>query len=164
MQKSPNPDSGKKWAGSKEQPLAGFSKTIYILQFISLCLVLVIAFILFRDSIAAAFFKAFSMVRVTVIIGVMTVVEILLLRSWGDDLKSLQTHNPPHLAQILLLILPRRNREHIIGDLEEEYRTSHKRFPRLWYWTQAMILTLSYLRVFLRRLVGFDVIRKMIRK
>jgi hypothetical protein len=72
--------------------------------------------------------------------------------------------NPSCLAQIVFLTIPKRNREHIIGDLEEEYRTSHKRFPRLWYWGQVITLVASYWWASLRRLAGFDSILKMIRK
>jgi hypothetical protein len=70
----------------------------------------------------------------------------------------------PALAQILFLFMPNRNREHILGDLEEEYRTSNKRFPRFWYWGQVLALIGRYWWVALRRLAGLDVIRKVIHK
>jgi len=73
-------------------------------------------------------------------------------------------HEVPCLGRVFLLFVSRRNREHIIGDLEEEYRTSNKRFPRLWYWGQVIALVASYRWAALRRLAGLDAIRKMIRK
>jgi hypothetical protein len=74
------------------------------------------------------------------------------------------SHEAPRLAQMLLLFVSKRNREYIIGDLEEEYRTTNKRFPRLWYWGQVSALVASYWWATLRRLLGFDVVLKMIRK
>jgi hypothetical protein len=68
------------------------------------------------------------------------------------------------LPQIFLLFVPRRNREHIIGDLEEEYCTSQKRFPRCWYWGQVLALVGCYWWASLKRIVGRDTIRKLIRK
>lgn len=70
----------------------------------------------------------------------------------------------PSLARIFLLFVSRRNREHIIGDLEEEYRTSQKRFPRCWYWGQIFALLGCYWWAGLRRLAGLDLILKLIRK
>jgi hypothetical protein len=70
----------------------------------------------------------------------------------------------PALAQILFLFMPNRNREHIIGDLEEEYRTGDKRFPRLWYWSQVFALVGYYWWASLKRIIGRDRNRKMIRK
>jgi hypothetical protein len=67
-------------------------------------------------------------------------------------------------VQALLWIIPERNRDHIIGDLEEECRTYNKLFPRLWYSWQAITLVASYRWAALRRLVGLDAIRKFIRK
>jgi hypothetical protein len=67
-------------------------------------------------------------------------------------------------SQILFRAIPRRNREHIIGDLEEEYCTSEKRFSRLWYWGQVLALIGNYWWAALRRLAGLDAIRKLIRK
>jgi hypothetical protein len=74
------------------------------------------------------------------------------------------SHEAPRLAQMLLLFVSKRNREHIIGDLGEEYRTSNKRFPRLWYWGQVFALVASYWWATLRRRLGFDMALKMIRK
>ena len=68
------------------------------------------------------------------------------------------------LAQIFLLFVPKRNREHIVGDLEEEYSTSRKRFPRCWYWSQVLALVGCYWWAALRRVAGRDTIRKIIRK
>jgi hypothetical protein len=50
---------------------------------------------------------------------------------------------PPTSAKFLLLLIPRRNREHLIGDLEEEYAAVVLpeygfRKARLWYWFQVL--------------------------
>ena len=104
---------------------------------------------------AAAIFELMSLFIVRARLGK---IEIYL----QPQLRTPQ--DPPPFAQILLLILPTRNREHIIGDLEEEYRTSYKRLPRLWYWREVIVLVASYWWVTLRRLAGFDAISKMIRR
>src|ERR1041385_5074036 len=65
--------------------------------------------------------------------------------------KARGSHNPSRLAEIILLLLPKRNREHIIGDLEEEYRTIEKRFPRLWFWRQVLALVGGYWWAAIRR-------------
>lgn len=80
------------------------------------------------------------------------------------DSTALVARSGPYLAQVFLLMVPARNREHIIGDLEEEYRTTNKPFPRLWYWGQVITLVARYWWAILRRWLGFDSILKMIRK
>jgi hypothetical protein len=50
---------------------------------------------------------------------------------------------PPAGAQYLLLLLPKKNREALLGDLEEEYRTVvFPRYGPLWakvyYWVQVL--------------------------
>ena len=71
---------------------------------------------------------------------------------------------PRYLVHLMLFIIPERNRKYIIGDLEEEYSTTYKRFPRLWYWGQVIALLANYWWAALRRLAGLDAIRKVIRK
>jgi hypothetical protein len=52
--------------------------------------------------------------------------------------------SPPAAAKFILLLIPKRHREHLIGDLEEEYTMmllpeyGVKR-ARLWYWWQVAI-------------------------
>jgi hypothetical protein len=86
------------------------------------------------------------------------------LISWDRVQLSRTDHEQLGLVQVLFLIVPKRNREHIIGDLEEEYRVSYERFPRLWYWEQVIIIVIRYLCVRLKRFIQFDAIFKVIRK
>jgi hypothetical protein len=78
---------------------------------------------------------------------------------WSQSLYKVRS-----LAQFFLLLIPEQNRVHIVGDLEEEYCTTNKRFPRLWYWGQVIALVASYWWASLRRLAGLNSILKMIRK
>ena len=53
-------------------------------------------------------------------------------------------NRPPKMATLLVLLIPKKNREHILGDLDEEYRTIlmpryGRRTANLWYWWQAAI-------------------------
>jgi len=50
---------------------------------------------------------------------------------------------PPSAAKFMLLLVPRRDREHLVGDLEEEYRTIvlpeyGARAAKFWYWCQVL--------------------------
>jgi len=69
-----------------------------------------------------------------------------------------------NLLQVFFLLIPARNREHVIGDLEEEYCASNKRLALLWYWIQVISLVINYRYVALKHLLGLDVVRKLIRK
>lgn len=73
-------------------------------------------------------------------------------RSVGNVLDKLESvihsgklpDSPPAGAKFILLLIPKRNREHLIGDLEEEYRTIlvpeyGVRKARTWYWWQVAI-------------------------
>jgi hypothetical protein len=96
--------------------------------------------------------------------------ELGSLRKSKSTIRSVRVHDlhesggPSLVAQILLLFISKRNREHIIGDLEEEYRTSEKRYPRFWYWGQVLALVGSYWWAALRRLAGLNAIRNVIHK
>jgi hypothetical protein len=68
------------------------------------------------------------------------------IRVYSDDLElgPEDSAGPPRQAIFLLLLLPKKNREHLIGDLEEEFRTIV--FPRygrslaiVWYWWHVTI-------------------------
>jgi hypothetical protein len=81
------------------------------------------------------------------------------------SMKIRKRHDPvTRFNNPLLFLLPTRNRVHILGDLEEEYRAGDKRFSRLWYWGQVLALIGNYWWAALRRLAGLDAIRKLIRK
>jgi hypothetical protein len=53
-----------------------------------------------------------------------------------------KTDPPKHAEQLLLLILCKRDRDNLMGDLEEDFRKVQAkqgiRFARLWYWKQAL--------------------------
>jgi hypothetical protein len=108
--------------------------------------------------IAAMIFKS----RLLLIHSVSDVVEVLFAISFGAYLmRYLRIHRvlrrlesrtrpvsssttPPRAAKFVLLLVPKQHREHLIGDLEEEYVTivlpeyGVKR-ARLWYWWQVTV-------------------------
>lgn len=57
---------------------------------------------------------------------------------------------PPRTAKFLLLLIPKKNREGILGDLEEEYRTIllpeyGLRLARFYYWWHSLLTGASFL-------------------
>lgn len=61
--------------------------------------------------------------------------------------------------KLLYLILPKRDREHLPGDLEEEYRTKilpkfGPAYAKRWYWTQVVFSIGPILWAHLRKLIG----------
>jgi len=66
---------------------------------------------------------------------------------------------PPSSAKFILLLIPRNYREHLVGDLEEEYTTIvvpeyGLRKARLWYWVQVLCSLLPLLWAQIRRMLG----------
>lgn len=60
------------------------------------------------------------------------------------DISTNQSVHPPAHAKFLLLLIPRKHREHLLGDLEEEYRLTvlpeYGPFKaKAWYWWQVVI-------------------------
>lgn len=79
-----------------------------------------------------------------------------------------KSNRPPSSARFLLLLIPQRHREHLIGDLDEEYATIvlpeyGLRKARLWYWCQVLTSLLPLLGAELKRLVGLVVLWKSVR-
>lgn len=75
--------------------------------------------------------------------------------------------HPPRSAQFALLLIPKRNREHLVGDLEEEYRTivlpQFGRFlARCWYFEQVTIAIGCYAWPTIKKILGLSVIFKLI--
>lgn len=73
---------------------------------------------------------------------------------------------PPRLAEFALMLIPRRSREHLVGDLEEEFRTKMlpeygRFFAWLWYWEQTVIAVGCYVWPVIKRLLGLPVIWKV---
>jgi hypothetical protein len=74
---------------------------------------------------------------------------------------------PPRLAHFALLLVPKRNREHLIGDLEEEFRTvvlpRHGCFlARCWYFEQVALAIGSYLWPMIKKILGLSILHKLI--
>ena len=74
---------------------------------------------------------------------------------------------PPKSAHFVLLLVPKKDREHLIGDLEEEYRTNilpeyGKFWARVWYWVQAIQAIGFYVWPFVKRVLGMAAIGKVI--
>lgn len=68
------------------------------------------------------------------------------------------------LGCLIFLFIDERSREHIVGDLEEEYltiilpnRTYFK--ARFWWWREALGIVAPYIWKRLRRVMGLEVIR-----
>lgn len=75
--------------------------------------------------------------------------------------------DPPRIAQFVLLLVPKRSREHLLGDLEEEYRSvllpEYGGFwARVWYWEQIALAIGEYLWPFVKRVLGLAAIWKVI--
>ena len=75
--------------------------------------------------------------------------------------------DPPCVATFLLLLAPKKHREHLLGDLEEEYRTVilarfGLRRARVWFWWQVCISLAPLVGQQLRRIAGLAVIWKYI--
>lgn len=72
----------------------------------------------------------------------------------------------PRFAQFLLLLIPKRNREHLIGDLEQEYRTLVlPQYGPIWapcyYWWQVTATLAAYVWPSVKRAVGLAAIWKI---
>jgi len=66
---------------------------------------------------------------------------------------------PPKSAKFILLLLPKQNREHLIGDLEEEYSTVvlpeyGERKAQFWYWWQVLNSIAPILWSRIRRIIS----------
>jgi hypothetical protein len=75
---------------------------------------------------------------------------------------------PPSGAKFLLLLIPRRYREHLVGDLEEEYYTTvlpeyGLRTARRWYWWHVCISIGPLIWAKLRRVAGIVLFWKSVR-
>jgi len=75
----------------------------------------------------------------------------------------------PILARMMFLLVDKRNREALIGDLEEEYRTEvvpvKSRFrARCWWWSQVLGIAGTYLQSRIRRGLGLAAVRRLRRR
>jgi hypothetical protein len=78
------------------------------------------------------------------------------------------TAGPPKTAKFILLLVPKRYREHLVGDLEEEYLTivlpeygSQK--ARFWYWLQVVFSIAPIVWSRLKGIVGAAWLWKRVR-
>jgi len=67
-------------------------------------------------------------------------------RDWDRREYNTETESdtPPKMATLLILLIPKKNREHVLGDLDEEYRTIlvpryGRRTAKAWYWWHVAI-------------------------
>ena len=73
---------------------------------------------------------------------------------------------PKTAEKLLYIILPKSAREHLPGDLEEEYRTTilpkfGSRYAKIWYWKQAVGSIGPIIRSQLLKLLGFASVAKV---
>jgi hypothetical protein len=78
------------------------------------------------------------------------------------------SREPPRAAKLLLLFIPKKNREHLLGDLEEEYQTSvlpeyGLRAARRWYWWHVCLSIGPFAWVGFKRVAGFVLLWKSVR-
>lgn len=69
---------------------------------------------------------------------------------------------PPKFAEYLLYFLPKKEREPLLGDLEEEYREVYKKFgkgkAKFWYYCQVAMSFWPYIARAVKKLVGLGVV------
>jgi hypothetical protein len=76
--------------------------------------------------------------------------------------------SPPKAAKFILLLVPKRHRENLIGDLEEEYATIllpefGVRKARTWYWWQVTLSVGPFLWVQIKRVAAAAWLWKRVR-
>jgi hypothetical protein len=74
-------------------------------------------------------------------------------------------HFPKDSAKRVLLRIPARSREHLLGDIEEEFRTEivckYGRFrARCWLWKEVLTAVLYYAWARTRRALGLELLRR----
>lgn len=90
------------------------------------------------------------------------VIVAIALRSQAPDA-------PPRAAKFMLLLIPKKYRENIVGDLEEEYRTQvlpefGPRKAAIWYWTQVLCSLLPLAWSQIKRIAGLAAVWNLIRR
>ena len=91
-----------------------------------------------------------------------------LYRSAFSQKSRSEICNPPRLAKFVLLLVPKKNREHLLGDLDEEFRTIlvpeyGPRKARLWYWWHVTISIMPLVWDQLKRIATATVFWKLTR-
>jgi hypothetical protein len=90
-----------------------------------------------------------------------------VLRQLRYGIVQRQSDLPPAAAKFLLLLVPLRYREHLIGDLQEEYATVVLpeygfRKARFWYWWQVVASVIPLLWTELKRTASVVAVWKRI--
>jgi hypothetical protein len=85
-----------------------------------------------------------------------------------DKAQPKRLNTPPKSAKFLLLLVPKRNRENLIGDLEEEFNTLlvpqyGLRLARLWYCWHVLLTLAPVAWENLKRVAGLTALWKLLR-
>lgn len=83
-----------------------------------------------------------------------------------DDFKNkIDNTVPPSAEKLLYLLLPKKKRDDVIGDLEEEYEKVVRKFgysfARRWYWFQASTSILSMTAEHWKKMVAAGLVVKL---
>ena len=75
---------------------------------------------------------------------------------------------PPHSARFLLLLVPKKDRDGLVGDLEAEFLTLvlpkyGPRISRLWYWEQVIVVLAHLVWVKVKWIAGLVVLWKAVK-
>lgn len=92
----------------------------------------------------------------------------VLIRQFEDGTAPRVSNSPPVSAKFLLLLLPRRYRETLIGDLEEEFTLIvlpqyGVRRARYWYWWQVLVSIAPLLWCEAKRIAGALLLLRSVR-
>jgi DNA-binding CsgD family transcriptional regulator len=105
--------------------------------------------------------------------GASTRIDLMLRLYYPERISSTAAQpeqEPPRSAKFLLiLLLSKSNREHLLGDLEEEYRTVllpeyGPAKARFWYWWQALSSLAPLLWAQLKQAVGLALLLRRVRR
>lgn len=93
----------------------------------------------------------------------------LIVRMTGQTIRVHGGKEPPARATFLLLLLPLRHRDELIGDLLEKYRTVvlpkyGSRPAAFWYWTQVLFEVVSALWHTVQKVAGLDLLLRGLNK
>src|SRR5581483_10932756 len=80
--------------------------------------------------------------------------------------RSQRSTSPPSTARVFLRLIPAKDREYLVGDLEEEFRTIIlPRYgpakARLWFWQQTMIAIGPFIIQFFKRAILLKLVGKL---
>jgi hypothetical protein len=128
----------------------GYLNTVYrwlwpfMVTTLILSLTFLVAAMIFRTNYQSLRFVSSSFTILSVLGNVIFQTRPGSILRKLESLAPSRVASPPMTAKFILLLIPKRHREHLIGDLEEEYRTIllpeyGARKARNWYWWQVAI-------------------------